>query len=130
VLEEQVLVTVIAGVTSQLGLMSTWVKHIFTQPSINQERKIFLKSERSSWEKGLARVLENSCFFKTFWFWIYSLHLQKTQDPTCKLKFCFDVQIFLNHRINRHELTSNWLHPYVSFSAFIYLEAGKEGRWI
>lgn len=57
-------------------------------------------------------------------------HLQRTQDPKCKLRFRFDVQIFLNHSVTRHELTSSWLHPYMNFTVLIYLEVSDKGRWI
>lgn len=61
---------------------------------------------------------------------LLSSHLQRTQDPKCKLRFWFDVQIFLNHSVTRLELTSSWLHLYMNFTVLIYFEVSNKGRWI
>lgn len=113
------MVFVIAG-TSWLVLIYKWTKHT------NHPTKVLIRKEnipqvwklRSPWEKGLAWFLEN-CFCKTFLFWIYSSRLQRTQDPKCKLRFRFDVQICLTRNVTRRELTSSWLHLCLNFTVLI-----------
>lgn len=112
-MDKQALLFLIAGEKRQLVLMHTGIRYN------NHPTEVLIRKGKYSWNLKVKVTLRKrtgkiprKLFLQDILIPnLLSSHLQKTQDPKCKLRIWFDVQIFLNHSINRHELTSNALHP-------------------